>query len=145
MDPEYEKCLKKNSIKSFPQGKRLIPKEIDSAENDLISAKESFKNKNHKWATIQAYYSMFHGARALLYSQDLREKSHYCLAVAVRALFVDTNKLEKSLCDDFFTAMVLRENADYESTFSEDGAQKLINSATVFLRKTKEILSYRRK
>lgn len=145
MDPEYKKCLKTKSIKSFPQGKRLIPKEIDSAESDLSSASDSYQNKNYKWATIQAYYSMFHGARALLYSQSLREKSHYCLAVAVRALFVDTNKLEKSLCDDFFTAMALRENADYESIFSEEGAQKLINSATAFLEKTKEILSYRRK
>lgn len=141
MDPDYERCLRRKSIKSFSEGRRLVSKEIGSAESDLASARESFQRENYKWATIQAYYAMFHTARALLYSQSLREKSHYCLAVALRALFVDTNKIEKRLSDDFFTAMALRENADYESTFSDIGAQKLIDSAVKFIEKAKEILN----
>lgn len=37
---------------------------------------------------MQCYYSVFHSARALLYVRNYRERSHHCLIVAIRALYV---------------------------------------------------------
>ncbi|MEI6846404.1 MAG: HEPN domain-containing protein [Candidatus Firestonebacteria bacterium] len=78
-DLEFQDCLKRGKIKEFSRGKALVLKELASAESDLNIAKSTLKVKGYKWATIQSYYSMFHSARALLYSKDFREKSHYCL------------------------------------------------------------------
>lgn len=50
---------------------------------------------------------MFHAARALLYSQEFREKSHYCLGIALRALFVETGKLSVEFLEAFNNAMSL--------------------------------------
>ena len=79
-------------------------------------------------------------ARALVYSQGYREKSHYCLAVALRALFVDENKMDAQLVRDFLNAMNLREAADYEAEFSQSGAKAVIASAEKFIEKATAIL-----
>jgi len=88
MNPEFEGCLKSQKIKLFSRGKILADKELKVAVSDLGQAKITFKNDNYKWATIQCYYSMFHSARALLYIKNYRERSHHCLIVAIRALYV---------------------------------------------------------
>lgn len=120
---------------SFARGKDLVEKELSVAKSDLSDAKASHENGRYKWSTIQAYYAMFHAARALIYSRGYREKSHYCLAVALRALFVDEGKMEAQLVRDFLNAMNLRQAADYEAEFSQSGAKAVIASAEAFVEK----------
>ena len=84
---------------------------------------------------------MFHTARALIYSRGYREKSHYCLAIAIRALFVDENLMEAQTVRDFINAMNLREDADYEAKFSQSGAKAVIASAERFIEKAMAILN----
>lgn len=98
------------------------------------------KNNGFKWATIQSYYSMFHAARALVYSKGYGEKGHYCLYVALEELFVKEKRFDPIYSDSFLNAMMLRENADYKRTFSEESARVIIKSAEHFLQKAKKIL-----
>ena len=135
MNQEFKQCLESKKIVTFARGNNLVKKEILVAESDLSDAKASYENERYKWSTIQAYYAMFHAARALIYSQGYREKSHYCLAVALRALFVDEGKLDAQLVRDFLNAMNLREAADYEAEFSQSGAKAVIVSAEKFIAK----------
>ena len=93
MNPEFERCLRSQKIKVFSRGKTLAGKELKVAASDLEQAKITFKNDNYKWATIQCYYSMFHSARALLYARNYRERSHHCLIVAIRSLYVEEKLL----------------------------------------------------
>lgn len=137
---EFQKALEKKRIIPFDKGMMLVKKELKDASDDLKEAKDRFKNKKYKYATITAYYSMFHSARALLYSKNYREKSHYYLLVALQALFVDKGFLEEKITRDFHDAMILREEADYHGEFSEDGANYNIVAATNFLDKTKQLI-----
>jgi len=137
---EFRKGLEKKRIVHFPKAKNLVKKEIKSASDDLHEAIDRFKNKKFKYATITAYYSMFHTARAFIYSRGYREKSHYYLLVALQALFVESGILEESLVREFHAAMVLREDADYHADFSREGAESTIESAEQFIKKAKELL-----
>ena len=141
MKQEFKQCLESKKIITFARGKELIKKEISIAHSDLSDAKAGFDNQRYKWSTIQAYYAMFHAARALIYSQGYREKSHYCLAVALRVLFVDEGKMDAKTVRDFFNAMSLREAADYEAEFSQSGAKAVIASAGRFIEKAMAILN----
>ena len=141
MKQDFKQCLESKKIIPFARGKELIEKEISIAQSDLSDARAGFDNQRYKWSTIQAYYSMFHAARALIYSQGYREKSHYCLAVALRVLFVDEGKMDAQTVRDFFNAMNLREAADYEAEFSQSGAKAVIASAGRFIEKAMAILN----
>ena len=76
---EFNDCLQKNKIVNFAAAKKLVDRELKAAQDDLKAASQSLSDDREKWATVQAYYAMFHTARALLYSKGYREKSHYCL------------------------------------------------------------------
>jgi len=137
---EFQKCLENKKIKPFSNGKVLVSKELEIAKDDWKIAKESLTKKNYKWSTIQSYYSMFHAARALLYNQGYRERSHYCLVVGIRELYVNKNLLSHSLVEALQLGKTLRENADYYAEFSQTGAKDMLEKAKEFLTKTKEIL-----
>lgn len=137
MSYEFNRLLRERKLMKIRRDRALVLKEIEGAKLDLESARESLSVENFKWATI-GYYSMFHSARALLYSRGFREKSHYALLVAVRELF--SRDIEASLVQGFEDGMELREAADYGLTFSEAGAKDVIENAEKLLSRVREIL-----
>lgn len=63
----FEDYIKKGKLKEAKISDEMITKELEVGKKDLLAAKSSYEMKNYKWATIQAYYSIFHGTRALLF------------------------------------------------------------------------------
>ena len=77
---------------------------------------------------------MFHAARALLFAKSLNERSHYCLRIALEYHYGESSNFPQDLIEAFQTARTMRENADYEETFSEVGAKKLVLAAERFIK-----------
>ncbi len=144
MSNEYEDCLKRGKIKSFSRGQALVGKELETAKADLKRARCTFEEGDYKWATIQAYYSMFHSARGLLYDKNLREHSHYCLIAAMRSLYCEKKLLPVSLVEALQQAKRLREDADYYDRWSETGCRRLLNAAEELLAAACEITDKRK-
>ncbi len=139
-NPAFEECLNKHKITFFPRARKLVRKEFSSAVEDLTEAKDRLSNGKYKYATINAYYSIFHAARSLLYSKGYRERSHHCLAAALEALFADRGLMDERLVRLFKESMALRENADYSANFSQDGALLSISNAELFIDAVSNIL-----
>lgn len=138
MSSEFNLLLRERKLLRARITREMIAKEIKAAEIDLRDARDSLDQHKFKWATIQAYYSMFHSARALLYHRGYREKSHYAMLVALRELFA--NELGRELIARFEQGMDLRQEADYGLKFSETGALETLEGAEEFLKKAKELL-----
>ncbi len=96
-----KKLIDERKITRIRPDKKLVLKEIEGAEHDLSRAKVTYSEEDYKWATVQAYYCMFHSARALLYSKGFREKSHRALLIAIRELFGKTGEMENLLIQAF--------------------------------------------
>jgi len=138
MSTEFRQLLFERKLLKARITRQMVVKEIRATEADLKDACDSLRRSKFKWATIQAYYSMFHSARSLLYHRGYREKSHYALLVAVRELF--PRELGTGLITRFEDGMDLRQEADYGLKFSEEGALETVEGAEEFLEKAKEIL-----
>ena len=141
MNQRFKRCLERKQIYRDPNAKDFVRRELDAARQDLSEAGASFQENKYKWATIQAYYSMFHAFRALLFSEGHRERSHYCLSVAIEALFVEPGRMEESLLIRFANVKALREKADYDLEFSPAGAEKSLQAAEDLARKRKGLVS----
>lgn len=141
MDFYFKRCIEKKNLVKIGVDKKLIEKELAAAKSDLKDSRDVLEVGKVKWATVSAYYSMFHAARALLYSKGYREKSHFCLRAALKNLFVNANLLESKFLDDYDLAKNLRENADYNSEFSKDAALGLIKKAKQFLEQANKLLA----
>lgn len=140
MSDEFKRCLKNKKIIRFVRAKEKVKLELKAAREDLRSANSFLKSKNFKYATIAGYYSLFHSARALLYSRGYRERSHYCLRVAIKELFIKEKLLDPESLDWFNEALGLREAADYESVYSKNGAKEAVEGAKKFLTAALETL-----
>ncbi len=137
---EFKKGCEKERLVKFSKGAELAQKELSEATGDLQEAKDRLSNQRYKYATITAYYSMFHSARAMIYSKGYREKSHHYLFVALEYLFVANGQITEALAKLFLDAMVLREEADYHGDFSDNGARLVINGAEEMLKVARKIV-----
>lgn len=137
---DFEKCLKERRILKIDASNEMIKKEIEGAKYDLSSAEESLNDEDYKWASVQAYYSMFHAAKALVLKKGYREKSHYCLLIALRELYVKSKELNAEFAENFEIGMDIRHEADYALTFDEESAKIAIGNAGKFLKKTLVLL-----
>lgn len=140
MNREFKTALERGRILPFAEGVKLVSKEIRAADDDFIEAEDRLAKGKFKYATITAYYAMFHVARALLYRQGYREKSHRFLLAAIEALYVETGKMAPDLARGFRNAMILREEADYQGDFSEEGARSVVAIAERMISASKKIL-----
>lgn len=140
---ELRRLLEERKLIKISPDRKLVIKEIKGAEYDLDRAQESLEKKDFKWATVQAYYSMFHSARALLYNEGYREKSHTALRIALKELFEASGKLSKEALRNFGDAMDLREEADYGLEFSEFNSVEVVDDAKKFLDTIKQVLPTR--
>lgn len=141
MKQAFRECLKNRKIIPFSRAKSLVKKELATAEEDLAEAQDRFQNSRYKYATINAYYAIFHAARALLYSKGYRERSHQCFSIALEALFVEKGLMKKRFIRIFEDNMSLREQADYSSSFSRGSAFLSISNAEEFIMMVKTLFT----
>ncbi|NYZ76717.1 HEPN domain-containing protein [Candidatus Micrarchaeota archaeon] len=87
---EIEECFAKGMLKKTKSdmGKAMLSLKV-SGEN-LEDARSQLENGLFKWAFIAAYTSMFHAARALLYRDGVKERSHFCLCAYVKERYRGT-------------------------------------------------------
>ena len=129
-----EDLVKKNRLKKSNYSAEMCQKEFRVGERDLEIAQKSFLDGNFKWAVIQAYYAIFHAARALLFKSGYREESHSTLKIAIKTLYIETGVLSNDTYNALERGMSLREMADYKETYSQSGAENLIQSVVVALK-----------
>ena len=118
----------------------MIKKELGIAKKDYASAVVSFEGTNFKWATIQAYYAIFHAARALLYKHDYREESHTALKLAIKELYINSEMLPRSVYDTLERGMELREMADYKDSYSKIGAESILLAVNLAIAEIEKLL-----
>jgi len=100
VNQEFKQCLENKKIIPFARGKNLVKKELSIAKNDLSDAKAGYESERYKWSTIQAYYAMFHAARALIYSQGQRDNLAIFQRTSDGVTFRVTldNRFQKTVC-----------------------------------------------
>lgn len=140
----FEECVKNGGLKESEADKRIAEKELTAARNDLESSKRSLKGDDWHWAIVQAYYSAFHSAKALLISRGWRERSHECVPVALKRVF--SSELPEEKAEFLNNLRFLRLKANYELyEFHESSAKHAVEGAEEFLQTAERILEENKK
>jgi uncharacterized protein (UPF0332 family) len=137
---EFERCIKESRLVKIKPSKEMIQKEVESAEYDLERARNSLDEGDFKWASVQSYYSMFHAAKALVLKRGYREKSHFCLVIALRELYVKEDRLNSEMIENLELCMSLRHEADYGLTYHQESAETALKYAEDFLNNALKLL-----
>jgi uncharacterized protein (UPF0332 family) len=75
-----EDCLREGKLRRIPPSRQGAEGSMRAAQMWLEEAERSLKAGASSSSVLASYLSMFHSARAILYLDGYREKSHYCVA-----------------------------------------------------------------
>ncbi len=132
-------CFRKRLLLSMPKNSELVEKTFEMAVSDLSEAEISYKQQSYVWAMVQVYTSMLNLARAVLFSDGIREKSHVCTVEYLR-------KYHSDHYDDLIEKLdILRRERhltlyDSREHITADKVRDRIIWCKEFLKKTKELL-----
>ena len=122
--------------------KDLIDSELNLADEFLHDAQLLLIEKSIRSAESRLYYSVFHAARALLYSKGFYPKTHKGTIALFGKEILGNNLIDERFAKLLAKTFSLREKADYEPFFSvnKDEVESLIEEAEMFINEIKSLL-----
>jgi uncharacterized protein (UPF0332 family) len=132
MDLDLGEFFESGHLRKITPAPDLAAKEFKEAAYDMAGAKKALADKDCKWATVKAYYAMFHSAKGILFLLGLKERAHFVIAEVLEALSKE-GKLESRHVSDFRAGIASREGADYHYTYSSESAAQLVEIAGEFV------------
>jgi len=128
-------CMKEGLLRRIPPSKDKGAQSIKKAHEWLKEAEESLKAGAHGSAILASYTTMFHSARAILFFDGFREKSHACVARYLEEKYVKTGKLDKKWVELLDHARQVRHDDQYDLSFfsTKEEAEKSLESAKDFI------------
>lgn len=132
-----EECFKKGLLKKISSQPDLAKKDIKQAEFFLKEAEELLEMGKKQIAAISLYNAFFHIARALLFKDGIKERSHYCIA-----RYIENHYRLDKFVNAFEAMMTIRHNVQYstERVEIEEDLTEFINICTQFIEEVERLL-----
>lgn len=141
----YRECLKKGLIRRTVPSRAKALQSLAAAEKWLEEAHKNARAEAFRSSLLSSYLAVFHAARAVLFLDGYREKSHACIP-----RFLETNYVKKRTLEPEWVELLdyLREtrHADqYSFTFvtSCEEVETAIDKAATFVGRMRELMSAR--
>jgi len=138
----YKECLKLGLLRKIPVSKEKADKSIETADRWINEAAQNLKNKSFNSSVLSSYLAMFHSARAILFFDGYREKSHACISKYLEEFYVKKGLLENKWVELLDHYRELRHDDQYSFNFyaTEEEAESALNIAKEFTEKMKKVL-----
>ena len=122
--------------------KILITVRLESADEDLDTAKELLKLDRYRAAVNRAYYAVFSTTNAVLLTKKIERSKHSGVEAAFIQNFIKTGIFGIEFGKIFNYIRKKREESDYSSRIKIDkeAAEKIVEDAEKFIRRMKEYL-----
>ena len=137
-----DECFDKGLLKRDKPDKDKAIRSIEMAAFKLDKARNLFDKEVFDMALINAYISMFHAGRALLFKDGVREKSHYGLYIYLSEKYSD--KLEQRFLNELNALRLERHEVFYgleRTEIEEVEAESAIGAAKSFLNIVKTLVN----
>lgn len=136
----FKDCLERGSIIKSELVVNKTDESLKVALEYLEDAEKVFDTERFRLCYLSSYISLFHTARALLYSKGYNEHSHICLYIALKELYFEDKKLLVHL-NQMFSYLKEREMAQYEGKeIIKEDARNILLDAQDFYKCVREHL-----
>lgn len=108
---------------------------LDRSKEDLEAAYLLFDNGNYRIANNRAYYSIFHGLRAVLVFDNFDSSKHSGIIAEFRRRYIKTGIFPIEMSKMIGSAFTIRNASDYDDMFiasKEDTEEQLANAEYVY-------------
>lgn len=139
---DFEDCMREGLLRNVPPSKEKADGSIRAANKWLEEAEKNLSSEAFNSSVISSYLAMFHAARAILFLDGFREKSHYCIARYIEEKYVKKKLLESKWVELLDHYRELRHNSQYDVSFftSKSEAETALETAKHLVNRMKELL-----
>ncbi len=113
---ELSDCFERKLLTNTSPSTGLARKSLKQAELFLTDAEDLIKIGKERMAIIALYNAFFHTARALLFKDGIKERSHFCIARYLEEKYV----YKKLLNANFLNYLDILRDARHDTQYSLD-------------------------
>lgn len=126
-------CFQKGLLKRISPDIENALRSLELSKSNIEDATENMSIHRYRVVAISSYSSMFHAARAILFRDGIKERSHECIPVYLKEKYPDLETVANTL--DSYRRF--RHDAIYGLDFAIDDkeAKAALKSAKQFLDK----------
>lgn len=131
-------CFKEGLLRKTKPSRQYSIKSLDISLSYIQNARDNLKMNNNHLVIFCSYTTMFHAARAVLFRDGIKERSHICTVSYLRETYPRLKRLANQL--DAYRRN--RHNTLYALDFmvSDDEAHQSIEDAKLFYEQIKNII-----
>lgn len=138
-----EECFSKGLLMKIHPDSEKARRSLETADHKIVLSKKEMSAKIYEGAMISSYASMFHSARALLFRDGVKERSHYAIYVYLKEKYRE--KIGDALLNEFSALRLQRHEilygfSDEGEKIRKDDAENILSAAKKFLSAIKAIL-----
>ncbi len=139
---DFERCVRKGLLRRVTPSADKARQSIKRAERWLEEAEKSLNSGLYDSCLITSYLAMFHAARAVLFRDGWREKSHFCIARYIEEMYVKKGKLEREWIDLLDRLRETRHADQYDVSYfaTREEAESMLNIAFEFVERMEKLL-----
>ena len=139
---DLENCFNRRQLRPVEPSKEKSELSIKQAREWLEEAEKNLENEAYKSAHISTYLALFHSARAILFRDGVREKSHYCIGIYLEK-YVNNGDLEEEYVMLFDRMRSARNTDQYSFQIppSPEEVKSGIESAEEFINRMDQLLN----
>lgn len=139
---DFYDCIRENLLRKIPPSKEKAEGSIKTARKWFEEAGKNLKGGAFNSSVMSSYLAMFHSARAILFFDGFREKSHYCVARYLEEKYVKKKLLENKWIELFDHYRELRHNDQYSISFfaTKEEADSAFKTAEEFVKRMNKLL-----
>ena len=134
-------CFERGLLRKVEPSRTKSDQSLIQARDWLSEAEKNLEAEAYRSALSSTYLAIFHSARAILFRDGLREKSHYCIGLYLQK-YVEEGALEEEW-PMFFDRIRSIRHADQYSFMakpSEEEVQSGIDLAERFIERMERLL-----
>ncbi|MFH1587095.1 MAG: HEPN domain-containing protein [Candidatus Diapherotrites archaeon] len=139
---KIDECFEQGLLKRIKPNMKYAEQSIKQAEHFLDEAQELIEREIRDMAFIALYSASFHAARALLFRDGIKERSHYCVSKYLEEKYTGKELISMRQAIILDSLRDKRNSIQYslERTEMEEDLNEIYNEIEGFLEKVKEIL-----
>ena len=124
-------CFQKGLLKRTTPDMENALRSLELSKSNIEDATENMSIHRYRVVAISSYSSMFHAARAILFRDGIKERSHECIPIYLKEKYKDLETIANTL--DAYRRF--RHDAIYGLNFviDEQESRVALNSAKDFL------------
>ncbi len=116
---ELSDCFERKLLTNTSPSTGLARKSLKQAELFLTDAEDLIKIGKERMAIIALYNAFFHTARALLFKDGIKERSHFCIARYLEEKYVHKKVLNAKFLNYLDTLRDARHETQYSLDITE--------------------------